>query len=127
VLLAAGCAGDTVPVTGRLVKDGQPYVARLGGPEPETFAVDFVGEVGGARMVFAAAVNPDGTFSVGGSHGRGVPRGRYRITVLHSGFLGAGGDRLKARFSGDATPLAVDVTDATALTIDVGTGAVTKE
>ncbi len=126
VLLISGCGGDTVSVTGRLLQDGKPYTANLQGSEPDTFAVDFIGTLSGTAYLFAATLKEDGTFSVGGSDGRGIPRGQYKITVLHSGFMGAGGDRLKSRYSADTTPLSVDITDSTSLTIDLGAGTVTK-
>jgi hypothetical protein len=116
VLLLAGCG----------VKDGQPFTARLTGAEPDTLAVDFHGTANGAKVAFAATVAEDGTFTVPGADRKGIPRGQYRIAVLHSGFLGAGGDRFKARFASDKTPLAVEITENTTLTIDLGAGTVTK-
>jgi hypothetical protein len=115
-----------VRVTGQLVKDGKPYTAKLDGPEPETFAVDFVGTVNGTRFVFPATISAGGAFRVDGSEGSGIPRGQYRITVLHSGFLGAGGDRLQARFAGDKTPLIVDLKENANLTIDLAAGTATN-
>lgn len=127
VLYLTGCGGgDTVRVTGKLIKDGKPYTAKLDGKEPETFAVDFVGKVNGAQFIFPATLAADGTFRVADADGRGIPRGQYRIHVLHSGFLGAGGDRFQARFAGDKTPLSVELTENASLTIDVGAGTVSK-
>src|SRR5438105_15757106 len=96
-----GCTGggDTVRVSGQLVKDGKPYGANLSGKEPETFAVDFVGTIKERPYRFGATIDESGSFRVDGSEGRGIPRGQYKITVLHSGFLGAGGDRFSARFA----------------------------
>jgi hypothetical protein len=126
-LFVTGCGtGNNVRVTGQLVKDGKPYTAKLDGAEPETFAVDFATTVENAKFLFPATISADGNFRVDGPEGSGIPRGPYRITVLHSGFLGAGGDRLKARFAGDKTPLTVDVTENTNLTIDLGAGTATK-
>jgi len=127
-LLSSGCGGgrDVVRVTGQLVKDGKPYGAKLDGAQPETFAVDFVGTVKDANVIFPATINADGSFRVGGSDGRGIPRGHYRITVLHSGFVGAGGDRLQSRYSAEETPLVVDLNENAKLTIDLGAGNVTK-
>jgi hypothetical protein len=116
-----------VRVSGRLERDGKPYTAKLEEREPETFAVDFVGVVGGARRVYSATLKADGTFTVPGSDGGGIPPGQYRITVLHSGFLGAGGDRLRGRFAADNTPLVVDIERNTILVIDLGTGTVGPE
>jgi hypothetical protein len=125
-LLATGCGGssDIVRVTGQLVKDGKPYGANLSGKEPETFSVDFVGTVKERPYRFPATVSADGSFRVGGAEGYGIPRGQYKITVLHSGFLGAGGDRFQARYAEEKTPLVVDVTQTTRLTIDLGAGTV---
>jgi hypothetical protein len=124
---ASGCgSSDMVRVTGQLVKDGKPYTAKLEGNEPETFAVDFVGTVNGSRYLFPANITAGGEFRVDGTEGQGIPRGKYRITVLHSGFLGAGGDRLQTRFASEKTPLVVDVTDNAHYTIDLGTGTVSK-
>jgi hypothetical protein len=126
-LVLAGCQGATVRVSGRLERDGKPYTAKLEGAEPETFGVDFVGVVGGARMVYPATLKADGTFTVPGSDGRGLPRGQYRITVLHSGFQGAGGDRFRGRFAADSTPLVVDIDRSCTLVIDLGARTVTRQ
>src|SRR6266699_2028844 len=111
MMLCSGCSGggDTVRVTGQLVKDGKPYGARLTGAEPETFVVDFVGTIKDRAYCFPAPIAGDGSFRVDGPDRRGIPRGQYKIAVLHSGFLGAGGDRLNARFASEKTPLAVDL------------------
>jgi hypothetical protein len=122
-----GCQGNTVRVSGRLERDGKPYTAKLEGREPETFAVDFVGVVDGARRVYAATLKADGTFTVSGPDKSGIPRGQYRITVLHSGFLGAGGDRFKGRFAAESTPLVVDIDRNCTLVIDVGAGTVSRQ
>jgi hypothetical protein len=113
-------------VNGQLVKDGKPYTANLSGKEPETFVVDFVGTVKERPYRFAATIDASGSFRVGGSDGHGIPRGQYKIVVLHSGFLGAGGDRFAARFAEEKTPLVVDVTKNARLTVDVGAGTVTQ-
>jgi hypothetical protein len=127
-LLFAGCGGgsDTIRVSGQLLKDGKPYTARLQGNEPETFAVDFVGTVKDRQYVFPATITEGGSFRVDGADRRGIPRGRYKVTVLHSGFLGAGGDRLQSRFSADKTPLVIDLSENAKLTIDLGAGMVTN-
>jgi len=128
VLILVGCesGGDTVRVSGQLVKDGKPYGANLSGKEPETFAVDFVGTIKERPYRFGATIDASGSFRVDGSEGRGIPRGQYKITVLHSGFLGAGGDRFGARYAEEKTPLVVDLTQHARLTVDVGAGTVTQ-
>src|SRR5687768_4781639 len=101
LMVVGGCGGSggTVRVSGQLMKDGKPYTANLSGKEPETFAVDFVGTVDGDSFVFPATITPSGAFHVDGAERRGIPRGEYKIAVLHSGYMGAGGDRLGARFA----------------------------
>jgi len=128
VLSSLGCSrgGDTVRVTGQLLKDGKPYTANLSGKEPDTFAVDFVGTRKDHNYLYNATINSDGSFRVNGADGRGIPRGSYKITVLHSGFLGAGGDRLGTRYAVEKTPLAVDLSKNAKLTIDLGTGTVSE-
>src|SRR4051812_41271300 len=125
VFVGCGESGDTIRVNGQLVKDGKPYTANLTGKEPETFVVDFVGTVKERSYRFAATIDPNGAFRVGGTDGRGIPRGQYKIAVLHSGFQGAGGDRFGARFAEEKTPLVVDLKENARLTIDVGAGTVT--
>src|SRR4051812_11222739 len=91
LLAVAGCSGgDTVRVTGQLLKDGKPYTANLAGKEPETFGVDLVGTINERKYLFSASMSSDGSFRVDGPDGRGIPKGQYRITVLHSGFEGRG-------------------------------------
>jgi hypothetical protein len=116
----------TVRVTGQLEKDGKPYTANLSGKEPETFAVDFVGEINGNGFIFPATISPGGSFKVEGANGNGIPPGEYKITVLHAGYMGAGGDRLGARFAAEKTPLAAKIEKDTHLKIDVGAGTLTQ-
>jgi hypothetical protein len=128
LLFACGCSGsaDTVRVSGQLMKDGKPYTAKLAGSEPETFAVDFVGRIDDRDYVLPATIDPSGSFRVEGPDRRGIPRGQYKIAVLHSGYLGAGGDRFGARFAAEKTPLVVDLKENARLTVDLGAGTVTK-
>ena len=128
ILVAVGCGGggDTVRVSGQLVKDGKPYTAQLQGKEPETFGVDFVGTVKDRHYVFPATIAAGGTFRVDGPDRRGIPRGQYKIAVVHSGYMGAGGDRFGARYAAEKTPLVVELTENTRLTIDVGAGTISK-
>jgi hypothetical protein len=128
LVLSIGCGGGgkNVRVTGQLTKDGKPYTADLSGNEPETFAVDFVGTIDGDSYVFPATITSNGAFRVDGADGSGIPRGEYKIAVLHSGYMGAGGDRFGARFAAEKTPLIIQLENNTHLTIDVGAGTVTQ-
>ena len=68
VVVSVGCgvSGDTVRVSGQLMKDGKPYGAKLSGKEPETFAVDFLGTVKERPYRFSATINEGGAFRVDG-------------------------------------------------------------
>ena len=127
VLHGCGGGGDVVRVSGQLVKDGKAYTANLRGKEPETFAVDFVGMVKDRPYRFGTTIDANGFFRVDGPDRGGIPRGQYKIAVLHSGFQGAGGDRFNARFAEERTPLVVEVTKNARLTIDVGAGTVAQQ
>src|SRR5205807_5247927 len=84
-LVGCGKSSSTVRVTGQLLKDGKSYGARLSGPEPETFVVDFVGNQNGHQYRFPANITSTGSFRVDGAEGRGIPPGQYKINVVHSG------------------------------------------
>jgi hypothetical protein len=92
----------------------------------DILAVDFRANVGERKFLLAATTQSDGTFSVGGSDGKGIPRGQYRITVLHAGPEGHGGDKFKGHYAAEKTPLIVDITESTSLTVDLGARTVTK-
>src|SRR5262245_4510848 len=79
-LFAAGCGGaKAVKVEGKLVKSGQPYTLTEGGSLNLSFhSKGMTGE----GMVYPARVNAtDGSFVLDGPEGRGIPPGRYKITL----------------------------------------------
>jgi hypothetical protein len=69
----------------------------------------------------------DGTFTLSGRDGKGIPPGRYSISVSSQVYGGDGADRFAARFEGKK-PLAVEVGPEKGqhFVIDVGTMTVTK-
>lgn len=82
--VAAACGtSDTVSVTGKLLKGGAAYAA----PEGQRVGITFytMTEAGGPRgsEPYAAQWNPaDGTFTVPGRDGRGIPPGKYRVSIV---------------------------------------------
>jgi hypothetical protein len=126
LIVIAGCGRNTVQVKGRLVKNGQPYQINIQGTQPDTMSVDFIGTIDGVTLLIPARFEPDGSsFRVVGADGRGIRPGQYKIAVLHSGYMGEGGDRFSERFSAAKTPLTLEVTKDLDITIDVGQGTVT--
>lgn len=132
VTLLPACGGSgpkVVAVKGKLLNNGQPV--KPAGPTPpgdpgvkiELFTLKPDNTLGES---FNAAVTPaDGTFTVPGA-GKGIPPGKYRVSV-HVGAYGMP-DALKGEFSRDRSPLTVTIPDkAASLTVDVGKKAVTVE
>jgi len=131
VLIAlAGCGGGVSgsKVQGKLLMNGQPYQVGQG----EEFTMAFVGNTGegGAKLSCGVALNPDGTFAVNGPTNKGVPPGKYQITVVNMPSpysLKPGAtqtDKFKDKYSSpDKTPLSVEITSATKeVVVDLGKG-----
>jgi len=86
VFPGCGASGNTVWVTGKLLKGGATYVA----PEGQLVSVTFVGmeiqdaagkKTQSSEPFLAAFDQVSGTFSVPGHEGRGIPPGKYRVAV----------------------------------------------
>lgn len=131
-LLLSGCSAGkpVVSVSGRLLNNGEPLAIPTQGlpPGERGIRVGFLSapQQGQLPESFFANVNPaDGTFTVPGNEGRGIPPGKYRISVS----VGAMGqaDQLKGAFSELNTPLSVDIGSSGRLTIDVGKKMATME
>ncbi len=150
VAVLSGCAaGSGFPVTGRLVGDGKPLSVSSERMPPGSRPIQIVfhtlsKEGGPAGESFHSEVNVDtGEFTVKGPAGKGIPAGKYRVSVVvlssapgglpKAGLpVGLGGvvpnpagvmgmsDRLKGFFSPERSRLEVEVTGPTQLVIDVG-------
>jgi hypothetical protein len=116
-LLLAGCDSSekAVLVTGTLLKDGKPYTISAQGlpPGDPGFRLGFHtlnpnGQLG--ESFFAVYAANDGTFEVPGPRGKGIPPGKYRIS-LQKGAMGRP-DELKNVFSAEKSPLQVELPDA---------------
>jgi hypothetical protein len=146
----AGCAGEKAdfPVNGRLVEDGKPITVSTERLPPGTQPVQLIfysvpREGGAAGESFHCAVNTEtGEFTVKGPSNKGIPAGKYRISVAvlsrpangaaaGSSPPGMGGapnsmgmmgmsDKLKGAFSRERSRLEVEITRPTQLVIDVG-------
>jgi hypothetical protein len=122
-LAASGCGQEKESgpkLTGRILAAGQPCRPA----SVNDFDLKFLtvqGE-GSAKRSYLAEVQEDGTFTVNGSIGKGIPTGRYKVIIVGR-VLDANGKpttRYLKTFAAPATPLEVEITDATRqLTIDL--------
>ncbi len=133
--LLSGCGGpaDHAQARGKVVKGGAAYKP----PADRSLRLTLLpADAARAGHVYAANLNrEDGTFTVPGPEGYGVPKGRYRIEVVENPRAGSltgkekvgrkriGDDHdfLAGRFAGPATPFAIDVDGQSEVTIDLDT------
>lgn len=152
LLVLSGCGGDknVVAVKGRILENNAALKTPEGlPPGTPTVVIGFHplsddNETGDPQY---AVVDEDGTFDVPGPKGKGIPMGKYRISVKAAksgaggsipkpppaGAPGVGGpmgfqDRFNSAFSHERSPLIVEIDGPCELVIDVGgKGKVTKE
>jgi hypothetical protein len=106
-VFACGCGGDgRFQARGRLIKDGAPF--KLG--QGEGMRIVFVPVEAGESTfeTYAAILGEDGAFKVIGKDGKGLPPGKYRVTVEH---LKKKEDLFKGAFSGKNTPIVREVSN----------------
>jgi hypothetical protein len=89
---------------GRVLKGGKPF--ELG--ENEGLRIFFVplDPPAGGYDSFAAEFHKDGTFVVKGKDGRGLPPGKYRVTLQH---MKNKEDLFRGRFMGEHSPFTCEV------------------
>jgi hypothetical protein len=116
--LAAACAalgcGRTVKVKGQLTKGGKPFTTK----DRALVQMIFHPDGGEAVDTYPATVNADGTFEVVGKEGKGIPPGKYRISVEAPDPYPDGPDLLRGKFAPDKTPIVREV-GAEELVIDL--------
>ena len=118
--LVAGCGQSQVKARGRLVKSGQPFVPS----EKEIVHVAFfpAGEESASSKSYVVKFNrQDGTFQVIGTDGKGLPPGKYRVTVS---VMKGHQDQFKGAFNVQNSPFLCDVSSASSeITVDLDTPA----
>jgi hypothetical protein len=106
-LSSLGCGSSTIQARGRILKKGEPFepgpgealriiLAPLDPPAGETYDS------------FAAEYQGDGTFVVKGKDGKGLPPGKYRVTLQ---LLKKKKDLFKGKLSGPKSPFTCEITD----------------
>jgi hypothetical protein len=136
----AGCGSGSVKrvvVTGKVVDGGKPL--SLTGREYQEGAAsaevrfnptddalrDLVGKL---PLTLSSRVNADGTFVMGGGDGKGIPVGKYKVSLTHRNAMPnrydprakvSQGDLWGGRFSIDKTPFEFDIQEAKEVVLDV--------
>jgi len=118
---AAGCKQEKLVIArGRVTCNGQPLQVK-DAPVLGRVAVSFIPVSEELRTRIgpqSALVNQeDGTFTVGGADGRGIPPSQYRIAVYQYDPYPT--DQLKGRFREDSTQILREVTGEGDIEIDV--------
>jgi hypothetical protein len=125
---AIGCKGKDaskevkgVKVNGQLLANGKA-VKMLPMEEIQvTFFED--GKPAEGRIESMAIADPaTGTFTINGPSGKGIPAGRYRISLISEIYGGGGSNRFEEVFSMETSPLVVDVgpEEGQTIVIDLG-------
>jgi hypothetical protein len=106
-LTAAGCGGSSLTrAKGRVVKGGEPF--RPGeGESLRIILVPLEAPSGGGYDSYAAEFHKeDGTFEVKGKDGKGLPPGKYRVTLQ---LLKKKEDLFQGSLSGPNSPFTCEV------------------
>ena len=106
-VLLSGCGGDgKLKAQGQLLKGGVPFTV----PEEEYVRITFHPiPADGQRATHtyvAVYTNGDGRFTVVGADGRGLPPGKYRVSVEHERKRK---DLFKGAYDADRSPFVFDV------------------
>jgi hypothetical protein len=109
-LALSGCGGDDkLRARGRVVKGGAPFTV----PEEEYVRVTFYpipADGGRPNNTYVATYsNGDGTFQVVGADGKGLPPGKYRVSVEHER---GRKDLFKGAYDAERSPFVFDVDSA---------------
>jgi hypothetical protein len=118
VLTISGCGGaDRLQTRGRILKDGQPFRPDEGDVVRVMF-VPIPADGGRATDFHMAEFNAtDGTFRAAGKDLKGIPPGKYRVTVEH---LRKKKDLLKGAFDAENSPIIREINStAEEVTIDL--------
>jgi len=116
LFVTVGCGPTKSKAQGKLVQNGQPLtVSDKGVITLRFFAED---DKENAKP-YPANTKPDGTFTVTGLDGQGIPPGKYRVSVEAQDPY-PGHDKLKAKYTPSMTQLTAELGKGGEVVIDVG-------
>jgi len=118
LLLAGGCGAPKVKPNGKVVRGGQPFTLSENG----VFIINFTPEENDPAkpQMYNADAKPDGTFTIVGPEGKGIPPGKYKANVQAMDPYAKQNDLLKGKFAPGKSPLVVEIKDASEVVLDVG-------
>jgi len=120
-VLLTGCSRtNKINAMGRVVNGGEPFTM----PEDEYLRITFHPVVGPSERELNQYVarfdRQTGSFTVVGGDGRGLPPGKYQVTLTHEKKRK---DLFKGAFDGDKSPFVIEVTDRKQeIILDIGGG-----
>lgn len=114
VAVLPGCSSAPVKATGKVVKGGQPAPLSDKGMYQITLISD-----SDASKTFPVEAKQDGTFTVTGPTGNGVPPGKYKVAIQAMDPYDKRVDKFGNRFTADKTTLTVEIPGSGELVVDV--------
>lgn len=124
ILSLAGCSSSepVVEVKGKVHQNGQPLavqVLRSGAGGRVMVRFHALNQGDDPPGPYGAIVKPDGTFSIPGSRGSGIPPGKYRVEITWQDSFPMGADKLDGKFGSENSPVIVEIPSDEDIDIDV--------
>jgi hypothetical protein len=116
-LILAGCGSRTKIYEGKLVQGGQPVTVSDQGIITLFFVAEKDKDKG---LPYPAETKSDGTFTIKGRDGKGIPPGKYLVSVVAKDPYPNGPDKFGGKFEADKSTLTVEIGKDSMVTVDVG-------
>ncbi len=111
-------------ITGKILDGGKPLKLL---PE-ETVRISFISVEGNGKNAGSTEMKEDGSFTINGPAGKGLPAGKWKVT-LNSEIYGGGDNRFADKFDSEKTPFTIDLAGSGTenFEIDIRTRKITKK